>query len=403
MRTNRFLRVPARLAAGVFLAALAVLGATSSGAAPLRYHATPLSTLGSVATGLNVHAQVVLYTDEAPDGTGVWQAGVVTPVPRGSGGRPSNKGQVGAFLDEPPFGTHPALFDVATGTLTSLTTQWLSLNPYVLDVNNAGVAVGYRNEAPEQAKVYVGGEAVDLGPGLVRAINGNGVSAGYLYFYDENTGQTRQRGFLASPDLATITEIAALPGGTYGEAADIEEDQVTGTGDVDGGNGMRAFRFDLRRQRLTALDTLGGAYAGGLGVNRQGMVVGWSTLPGDVDFRAVVWRGKAAPIDLNEASDLPAGWTLVEAVDINRSGQIVANAVDANGQAQAFLLEPLRGRASPQPQADPVARPPTSFERLCVQARPWERLRPRPSVNGRPLPPAPPLAPCVARGATQRR
>ena len=45
-------------------------------------------------------------------------------------------------------------------------------------------------------------------------------------------------------------------------------------------------------------------------------------------------------LDLNDLVDLPAGWTLTYAADINDAGQIVGHGIK-NGLKRAYLLTPI--------------------------------------------------------------
>jgi probable HAF family extracellular repeat protein len=93
------------------------------------------------------------------------------------------------------------------------------------------------------------------------------------------------------------------------------------------------------------LGTLGGPNSFGFGINNFGQVVGYSeTLPSNQGFRQG-WHGfvylQGQMHDLNDLlSPTAQGWTIVEAHSINDWGQIVADALNTQGENHAVLLTP---------------------------------------------------------------
>jgi probable HAF family extracellular repeat protein len=101
---------------------------------------------------------------------------------------------------------------------------------------------------------------------------------------------------------------------------------------------------------VTDLGSLGGAVASPLAVNNDGTVIGWSFLNGQSNMHAFVYRdGKMA--DLNLLADLPAGWTLSMARDINDAGQIIARGCNGTTGACSWmelnLISPVPEPAAP--------------------------------------------------------
>ncbi|MBN8488400.1 MAG: hypothetical protein J0M20_11850 [Burkholderiales bacterium] len=343
------------------LVVLVMTGAVAQ-AAPPRYHATALSSGNSQAYGLNRLGDVSLAADDLGGLVGAWVDGMLVPVPLGSGSRPSGDGKVGVLVDNGDGRQRPGLFDLRSGTTIEVGPPH-SLPPIVMDANVSGVAVGFATEAPPNAKVFLGGSEIDLGQGSVNAINHSGAVAGTLWAYDPLQDTSAWRAFAAGPGLTSLQWIAPFAGGLSSEARDISGSLVVGSSDVAAGSGSQAFVHHLRSGRTQPLPALGGSWSGALGVNQQDWIVGWSTSPGDADYRAALWTSRRRVHDLNALSDVPAGWTLYEAVDINPQGQIVANAMDASGAIKAFLLAPVQGaRVVPTAQ-----RPAVSRQRLCAQ------------------------------------
>ncbi len=97
----------------------------------------------------------------------------------------------------------------------------------------------------------------------------------------------------------------------------------------------------------TNLGTLGGDNSYGLGVNDAGKVVGSSYTASNTDLNAFLWNGTTM-INLNDVSDVTAGWVLSEARSINSLGQIVGYGY-LNGVKTAFLLTPKALPVVPEP------------------------------------------------------
>ncbi|MBQ0929300.1 hypothetical protein [Ideonella alba] len=354
-----------------WLMALSVLAlaCAAAHAAPARYSATALSSGNSMAYGLNARGDVSLAADDVGGGTAGWVKGVLIPVPMGSGSRVSSDGRVGVLVDNGDGRQRPGLFDLRTGDVTVVGPPH-TLPPIVRDANRQGVAVGYASEAPPNAEVFSGGSELELGQGSVNAINSQGEVAGTLWHTDPLSGDDQWWAFSAAPGSTVIQWIAPISSGLSNEAVAMDSQRVVGVSDVNAGSGSVAFYHHLRNGLTVPLAGLGGSGAGALGVNTHGAIVGWAATPGDADYRAVLWTGRNQVHDLNQLSDVPAGWLLYEAVDINPKGQIVANGADAAGNPKAFLLTPVSGAQAPAT----VSRPRLSPRMLCEQLRPWVRL-----------------------------
>ena len=75
-----------------------------------------------------------------------------------------------------------------------------------------------------------------------------------------------------------------------------------------------------------------------LGINDAGLKVGWGTTRNGKE--AVIWNADGLTA-LKELVDATAdGWLLLNASEINESGQIVGTAINPAGQNEAFLLTP---------------------------------------------------------------
>ena len=142
-----------------------------------------------------------------------------------------------------------------------------------------------------------------------------------------------------------IQDLDTLPGDFISEAFAIN---ISGSvvGHSKGQAGTRAFIWTSQTGMKSLPSLPGGNVTRALGINKKGEAVGSS---GSFDgARAVFWNSKGEAQDLNAVVTTPAGLTLLEAVGINESGQIVALEGDENnthgfheGSNRVLLLTPI--------------------------------------------------------------
>ena len=113
-----------------------------------------------------------------------------------------------------------------------------------------------------------------------------------------------------------------------------------GTSRYPGPDNFGAVRYDDAGRQVTNLGALGGDRASALGINDAGHVVGYMSDSLQSNERAFVYTGGRL-YDLNGVADLPAGWTLRQAYDVNELGQIVGWGTNAAGRHTAFVLTPV--------------------------------------------------------------
>ena len=210
-------------------------------------------------------------------------------------------------------------------------------------INNSGevVGTGYLSSSTFHAFLYSGGKMTDIGPSgafqaTAYAINNSGQIVGT---YSLNSGASGT--FLYTN--GKMTTLPNPPGSRGGFGAAIND-----TGEIVGtmfpSEGSHAAKFS--DGAWTDLGNLTGAQgSGATAINTAGQIVGTAIFPPIYKpFRA----GKHVPfistagglVNLNTLIPSGTGFTLTDAVDINESGQILCDAINASGNAHAVLLNP---------------------------------------------------------------
>jgi probable HAF family extracellular repeat protein len=209
-----------------------------------------------------------------------------------------------------------------------------------LDINNSGQIVGWfatHDFSLVHAFRHDGTTLQDLAPLLgdrstARGINDLGQITGSAQF---GTHPGRHAFVL---DGTTVHDLGTL-GGMYSAGWAINvHGHVTGDSAtlVSGPFIRRAFFHD--GTTMHDLGTLGGAQSFGFGINSHVHIVGESETASGSN-RAFLYTPATGMVDLNSLVDLPEGWVLVSALDINDAGQITG--YGGLGNEQPFLLTPV--------------------------------------------------------------
>ena len=164
-----------------------------------------------------------------------------------------------------------------------------------------------------------------------------------------------------APLNAATDDLGRLFGFTNSFASDINSaGEVVGSSYTSPATIVRSFRTGPNQMidpTSSDLGTLGaGSDTAALSINDFGWVVGWATTNGEFGEHAFVHDGVGI-IDLNDHLDSSgAGWTLLEAQDINNAGQIVGFGLldvgSGNSDIQAFVLDLI---AVPEPSSATLA------------------------------------------------
>ena len=332
-----FVQRTAAAAAALIAASLA----TSAHAGPVTYHVTDLgpnfvNAVNNAGTGAGQSGTVAALFDKY---------GGVTPIGTLGGASAAaqavNAAGVVVGGSSTAGGTQHA-FSYADGVMTDLGTLGTRANAWsiALDVNKTGTAVGYGSAKKTDAVHAVRwkhGLGTDLGtlPGSTDsqayAINAAGHIAG------------------ASGGAAVIWrdgQISALPdlGGGASARAINAGDIVVGWCMTRSGQGLwQACRWDAAGVHALGVARATDTNSVAVAVNVHGIAVGTSALDQSDDLQSVafVHDGKTMA-DLNTRLDASgAGWTLLEATDINDEGEIVGFGwVGTDTHLHAFRASP---------------------------------------------------------------
>lgn len=210
-------------------------------------------------------------------------------------------------------------FSYNGGPLQSLGSAAIHSGAY--DVNSSGQIVGTSNS---NSVLFANGSVTRVSSGTLTAINDSGVVVGV----------DNGHGYVVSGTTSTM--LPTLCSGSF--CGNIPQD-INNSGVIVGDAGTASDRhaFMFANGSLSDLGTLGGRFSSAFSLNELGQIVG--TADSASGPHAFLYTGGAMQ-DLNSLIDPATGWILVEARDINESGQIVGWGMH-NGKHSAFLLTPV--------------------------------------------------------------
>ena len=336
-------RIQARLIGSV---ALLTLGPVSGAGAQV-YTVTPIDTFGgasSYALGLNEAGAVVGYAENAAgqNRAFLFSGGVLQDLGTLGGTQAqataiNNAGQIAGLAHTPAGQVHA--FRYSAGTMSDLGTLG-GTSSYAFAINDAGQVAGGATTFMDRdyhAFRHSGASMQDLGSlgtllsgGAEGAgIDADGTVAGWTSLPDFNV-----RAFVYQNN-GPMLPLAQTHGGNYSAATGIRNGVIIGTSSLPGELNVHAARWV--GGVISDLGTLPGlsksiAYA----QNGTGQIVGTSDNGTNPSARAFLHVG-GTMIDLNDLIAPSAGWTLQNARGINSAGQ-VAGWGTFSGQHRAYLM-----------------------------------------------------------------
>lgn len=339
--------------------ALALAPIAPSRAATL-YHLTDLGTLGgpdSWADAINASGTVV-------GGSATLPAGSPAMAYAYAGGAMSGLGTLGGLslaMDINNAGVVVGRSDLAGGGSISRAFRWDQTQGMVdlgtlggaqagaTGIDSTGNIVGWSVTTGGQAhaayRPATSGPWRDLGTlgghySVALGINDSGQIVGIST--DTPTGPLKAT-YWSSPTSAPVN-IGTLGGGVYAEALAISNNGViVGYSYLAGNLIGRPFSFSAGV--MTDLGHFGGSFGAAYGVNDAGVIVGSARDPLNAEL-AFVYAG-GVMTDLNTVVQVPAGWRLRTANDVNNNGEIAAQMFNpATSTYHAVLLTPVPEPAS---------------------------------------------------------
>ncbi|PTR16033.1 putative secreted protein with PEP-CTERM sorting signal [Nitrosospira sp. Nsp2] len=207
-------------------------------------------------------------------------------------------------------------------------------------INDAGQVVGESETAERDSHAYITGPN---GTGMrdIGALEGNFSSASRINDAGQVVGHSTTaeqyfHGFITGADGMGMRDLGTL-GGRNSYANDINAaGRVVGSSDT-AAEGHHAFITAPDGVGMMDLGALGGGISWASGINDAGQVAGTTSTAEGGEHAFITGPNGEGMTDLNSLVDLPPGVLLMNAVDINNSGQVIATGVP-EPETYALLL-----------------------------------------------------------------
>lgn len=292
------------------------------------------------AAGLDGAGRVV---GTAQGGAAVWSTGgttyLGTLLPGSEGLAINNGGSIVGRVGSDAFvyaGGAFAVFNVAPAYGT-----WATA------INDAGQVAGFGavGFSETYAFLHQSGAVTQLGSfggtiSVANAINASGHIAGFASRAGDGDDWGDPRRTASVYRDGVQHDLGSL-GGWFSEANDINDAGfVAGWSGLDDNFSERPFLFSPDENRMIDLGTLGGVSGRANALNNAGVVVGLSGIGsvGGFDYHAFIY-GPGGMLDLNALVGERGDWQLVNALDVNDAGQILAQACNGLGDCRAVRLD----------------------------------------------------------------
>lgn len=213
-------------------------------------------------------------------------------------------------------------------------------------INDAGQVAGFgaAGFSETTAFLYQSGVVTELGSfggtiSVANAINASGHIAGFASRGDDDEWGDPRR--TASVYRDGVQHDLGSLGGWFSEANDINDAGfVVGWSALEDNFAERPFLFSPDDETMIDLGSLGGASGRANALNNAGLVVGLSAIGGvgGFDYHAFV-HGAGGMLDLNALVGELGDWQLVNALDVNDAGQILAQACNGLGECRSVRLD----------------------------------------------------------------
>jgi probable HAF family extracellular repeat protein len=332
----------------------------------LNYSVTDLGTLGgteSTAYAINNAGQIVGYSTLIDSTNGsthafLYSGGKIIDLGTFTNNDGSvyldtyayginDQGQIVGYASSSDGSTHAFLFDGSS--MIDLGTVVDSSYSQARSINDDGKVVGFYYQADNSvynAFLYSNGtlgKISELGSSTsyAYAINSGGTIVGEAAFNSTTTDHAFLSSGTKTVDLSTL-------GGTQSTAYAVNDNgDVVGVSTLDGDSEWHAFVYHSSdtSAEMVDLGDLNGLATIATAINNKGAIVGSAGSSTGSDSRAFLYVG-GTMIDLKTLLNSSGmGWQLLEALDINDSGQIVGIGVNPAGETHAFLLNPVASAA----------------------------------------------------------
>lgn len=296
------------------------------------------------AAGLDGAGRVV---GTAQGGAAVWSTGGTTYLasllPGSEGLAINNGGSIVGRVGSDAF--------VYAGGAFSIFNVPPAYGTWATAINDAGQVAGFGavGFSETYAFLYQSGAVTQLGSfggtiSVANAINASGHIAGFASRAGDGADWGDPRRTASVYRDGVQHDLGSL-GGWFSEANDINDAGfVAGWSGLEDNFGERPFLFSPLDDRMIDLGTLGGVSGRANALNNAGLVVGLSGIGsvGGFDYHAFVYGadgGREGMLDLNALVGERGDWQLVNALDVNDAGQILAQACNGLGDCRAVRLD----------------------------------------------------------------